>query len=240
MDYSWNPWHGCNKISPGCLNCYVYRRDKEFDKDSTIVSKNSTFDLPIKKNKKGQYKIPSGSKIATCFTSDFLLDKADEWRIEAWKMIKERNDCDFLFITKRIDRFEINLPDDWNDGYDNVLICCTVENQKMADYRLPIFKKAKIKHKMIVCEPLLENIDLEKYLDSSIEGVLVGGESGIDARICDYEWILNIRNQCLRKKVNFTFRQTGAKLKKDGKVYFIKRKDQFKQVKLANIDIKDN
>ena len=206
MDYSWNPWHGCNKISPGCLNCYVYRRDKEFDKDSTIVSKNSTFDLPIKKNKKGQYKIPSGSKIATCFTSDFLLDKADEW----------------------------------NDGYDNVLICCTVENQKMADYRLPIFKKAKIKHKMIVCEPLLENIDLEKYLDSSIEGVLVGGESGIDARICDYEWILNIRNQCLRKKVNFTFRQTGAKLKKDGKVYFIKRKDQFKQVKLANIDIKDN
>lgn len=238
MEYGWNLWHGCHKISPGCLHCYVYRMDSKHEKDSSVVTKNSTFDLPIKKNRKGEYKISSGSTFATCFTSDFLLLDADNWRIDAWKMIKERSDCRFYFVTKRIDRFEVNLPDDWNDGYDNVLVCCTVENQDMADYRLPIFKKAKIKHKAIVCEPLISDIDLEKYLDSSIEEVLVGGESGLEARVCDYNWILHIREQCLRKNVKFTFRQTGAKLKKDDKVYNIKRKDQFKQTKKANIDTK--
>lgn len=54
----WNPWHGCHKISEGCLNCYVYRRDSTYDKDSSIVSKNKDFDLPIRKNRKGEYKIP--------------------------------------------------------------------------------------------------------------------------------------------------------------------------------------
>ena len=45
----WNPWHGCTKISPGCKNCYVYRRDAEFGKDASVVHKTASFDLPIKK-----------------------------------------------------------------------------------------------------------------------------------------------------------------------------------------------
>ena len=54
-------------------------------------------------------------------------------------MIRERTDIDFLILTKRIDRFLVSLPPDWGTGYDNVNIGCTVENQKMADYRLPLF-----------------------------------------------------------------------------------------------------
>ena len=66
-----------------------------------------------------------------CFSTDFLVEEADEWRSECFKMIKERKDCQFLFLTKRIDRFLSCIPEDWNDGYDNVIVCTTIENQKM-------------------------------------------------------------------------------------------------------------
>jgi len=77
----------------------------------------------------------------TCFTSDFLLKDADPWREDCWLMMKRRSDLWFYFFTKRIDRFMECVPEDWGDGYDNVLVGCTVENQEMADYRLPIFKQ---------------------------------------------------------------------------------------------------
>ena len=172
-----------------------------------------------------------------CFSTDFFIEEADQWRKECWKMIKERPDCTFLFLTKRIDRFEKCIPDDWNDGYDNVVICCTIENQKNADYKLSIFSKLPIKHKCITAQPLLEKIDIEKYLDN-IELVVVGGESDIDARSFNYDWALSIREQCIRKNVNFEFRQCGTYTIKDGKQYKIQTKDLTKQAKLANIDFK--
>ena len=52
-----------------------------------------------------------------------------------------------LFLTKRIERFMDCIPKDWNDGYDNVTVGCTVENQDRADYRLSIFNELPIKHK---------------------------------------------------------------------------------------------
>lgn len=236
MDYIWNPWHGCHKLSAGCLNCYVYRRDSSFQKDSSIVSKNKDFDLPLRKNKKGDYKIPSGSLIYTCLTSDFFLEDADSWRKEAWDIIRKRKDCIFYIITKRIDRFKINLPDDFASFSSNIIICCTTESQKMADYRLPILKSLPLKHKQIICEPLLEEIDLSKYLDNSIEKVIVGGESGDNARICDYSWVLKIRDCCIKYNVPFHFKQTGANFRIKGKEYNIERKYQQTQAKKANID----
>ena len=233
---NWNPWHGCHKYSPGCLNCYVYRIDKKYERDASQVVKNNTFSAPIEKNKKGEYKIKPGSMIYTCFSSDFFVADADSWREEAWNMIKERSDCMFFFLTKRIERFDEVIPKDWGEGYPNVHIVCTIENQDMANIRLPIFKKAKIKRKSIACAPLLSDIDLEEYLDETILEVAADGESGYDARVCDYNWVLHIRDQCVRKNVKFTFRQTGSKLKKDGNVYNIPRKEHFKQAKLANIN----
>ena len=190
----------------------------------------------IKKKRDGSWKLPSGEIIYTCFTSDFLLDKADEWRKEAWDMIRQRQDAMFLFITKRIHRFYDCIPEDWGDGYDNVIICCTVENQQMADYRLPIFINAPIKHKLIVCEPLLEEIDLRKYLTPEIRQVSVGGESGVDARECNYDWILSIRQQCIDADIPFEFRQTGTHFRKDGRLYTIPRKLHSSQAKKANIN----
>lgn len=233
---NWNPWHGCHKISAGCQNCYVYRSDAKHGKNASEVVKTSSFYLPIAHARDGSYKIPSGSFIWTCFTSDFLLADADAWRKEAWRMMKERSDCEFLFITKRITRFAECLPEDWGDGYPNVSICCTVENQAKADERLPVFRDASIRHKMIVCEPLLERLDLSAYLDGWVESVTVGGESGEQARLCEYDWILEIRRQCIEANVPFHFKQTGAVFQKDGKIYRIPRKLQHAQARKANIN----
>ena len=46
----WNPWHGCHKTSPGCANCYVYRRDESIGKDAAVVTKTGDYDLPLRKN----------------------------------------------------------------------------------------------------------------------------------------------------------------------------------------------
>ena len=118
----WNPWHGCHKYSAGCQNCYVYRMDGRHQKDASIVQKTAAFYLPIAHARDGSYKIPPGSMIGTCFTSDFLLEDADPWRGEAWRMIRERSDCYFLFITKRITRFAQCIPEDWGEGYRNLTI----------------------------------------------------------------------------------------------------------------------
>lgn len=229
MEVTWNPWHGCTKYSEGCRNCYVYRQDEMFGRDSTICKKTNDFNLPVKKGRRGNYKIPSGSLIMTCFSSDFLLSDADSWRDECLEMMKLRSDCMFYFFTKRIERLNFSLP-------DNVIVGCTCENQKMADYRLPIFKKLNIKYKTIILAPMLEKMDISKYLGSDIYEVNVSGESGVDVRPLDYDWVLDIRKQCIKANVNFGFHQTGARFIKDGKEYRIERKYQISQAKKANID----
>lgn len=234
-DFYWNLWHGCSKKSEGCQNCYVYARDGKYDLDASHVYKTKSFYAPVDRDRCGNYKIPYGSTVYTCFTSDFLLDQADGWREEAWDMIRERSDLHFFMITKRIERLTEHLPSDWGDGWDNVTICCTCENQKRADERLPIYMSAPIKHKIIVCEPLLERIDLSLYLDSSIERVTVGGESGKFARECRLDWILDIREQCVGAGVAFSFHQTGANFVKDGKRYRIDKRFQHSQARAANI-----
>lgn len=237
MDKVWNLWHGCNKKSEGCLHCYVFRRDAEFDIDSTFIRKTRSFDLPIRRNRRGGYKIPSGTLMLTCFSSDFFIEEADVWRIEAWQMIRMRRDLHFFIITKRPERIISSLPSDWGSvGYENVTICCTIENQIRSDERLPIFQILPLPHKMIICEPLLESIDFHGQLSSWCEKVIVGGESGPQARPCHYEWILAIREQCLQARVPFYFKQTGANFHKEGIAYQIARSLQLQQAQRAGID----
>ena len=102
---SWNPWHGCTKYSEGCRYCYVYRQDEAYGSSvsSEQCRKTQNFNLPIKKKRDGTPKVAPGSIVMTCFTSDFLLKDADEWRDECWEMIKHRDDCMFYFFTKRIE-----------------------------------------------------------------------------------------------------------------------------------------
>lgn len=234
----WEPFRGCHKISDGCENCYIHLGDKKRGVDTNLIQKTSDFYLPIERKANGEYKIKSGSKVYLCFSSDFLIEEADSWRDECFQMMRERQDLHFIFLTKRIDRLEEALPDDWNDGYSNVLIGCTIENQKNADFRLPIFYKIPIKHRNIICQPLLEKINIEKYLDASTT-VVVGGEYGKEARKFDYNWALDLRDQCISKNALFELRQLGTYFVKDGKEYTLQYKDLSAQAKKANINILD-
>lgn len=85
-----------------------------------------------------------------------------------------------------------------HNGYENVTVCCTIENQQNADKKLSVFRSLPIKHKCITAQPLIEHVNLEPYLDG-VELVVVGGESDKDARPLDYDWVLDIREQCIRK-----------------------------------------
>ena len=103
---------------------------------------------------------------------------------------------------------------------------------------MPIFLETPIVHKFVVCEPLLGLIDFHGALNSGrIEEVIVGGESGENARICEFDWIMQIREQCLESKTNFHFKQTGAKLKKDGRLYKIPRRLQSEQAAKSKADL---
>lgn len=116
-------------------------------------------------------------------------------------------------------------------------ICCTCEDQARANFRLPIFLNAPICHRHIIHEPMLEAIRIAPYLESGeIDLVICGGESGPGARVCDYSWILATREQCVRYGVPFSFKQTGAVFRKDGKTYQIERRLQHIQAKKADID----
>ena len=216
------------------MHCYIHKGDAKRGINTNDIVKTKDFCKPVEKLKNGSYKLKSGI-VYTCFSTDFLIQEADGWREECWKMIRQRADCTFLFLTKRIERFMECIPEDWDDGYENVVVCCTIENQENADRKLPVFQTLPIKHKCITAQPLIGPIDLEKYLDH-IELVVVGGESDRDARDLDYDWVLDIREQCIRKHVSFEFRQCGTHFIKDGKQYRLQTKDLCSQARKANIN----
>lgn len=230
----WDPWRGCRRCSEGCLHCYIHKGDAKRGVDTSQIVMTKGFAKPVQRLKNGSYKMKPGL-VYLGFSTDFLIAEADAWRGECWNMIKERSDCTFLFLTKRIERFPECIPEDWGSGYDNVVVCCTIENQKNADARLAIFRELPIRHKQITAQPLIERIDIERYLPG-MEAVVVGGESDREARPLDYDWVLDIRQQCIRQNVGFTFRQCGTHFLKDGKRYKLQTKDLCSQARRANID----
>ena len=230
----WNPWRGCKKCSEGCMHCYIHKGDAKRSINTNDIVKTKDFRKPVETLKNGSYKLKPGI-VYTCFSTDFLIQDADGWREECWKMIRQRSDCTFLFLTKRIERFMECIPEDWSDGYENVVVCCTVENQDNADRKLSVFQTLPIKHKCITAQPLIGPIDLEKYLDD-VELVVVGGESDRGARPLDFDWVLAIREQCVRKNVSFEFRQCGTHFIKDGKQYKLQTKELCSQAKKAGIN----
>ena len=230
MEVTYNCWHGCHKKSEGCKHCYVYRRDESIGKDASKVYKTMYFNMPIKKDRNGNYKYPSGTEFMMCFSSDFLIEEADEWRLDVLNMIKERSDCNFFCITKRPERIMGCIPN--IEEYPNLYIYCTMENQKRFDERAPIYLDLPLSIKGVMIEPMLEEIDISKYIDK-IDIVSIGGESGDDARPLNFEWVKSIRQECKKAHVEFNFHQTGAKLIVDNKLYNIPRNKQHSQARIA-------
>ena len=154
-------------------------------------------------------------------------------------MIRERYDCTFFMITKRPERVKDHLPYDWDSGWEHVTIAVTCENQDMVEKRLPVYLPLPLRHHSIMVEPMLTSVDLRhcfRNYRGIIESVSCGGESGPDARICEFSWVLDLRKQCVENGISFTYHQTGARLFKDAKVYQIPRNRQHEQAAKAKLD----
>ena len=236
----WEPWYLCGKRGGACPNCYKCR---DFGKDTgetgTIVQ-TVDFELPLMKSPAGGYRINSQfNPVIVCMLGDFLYEGADKWRAHVWEIIRHRKDLEFKLVTSRPERFEECLPKDWGRGYFNVTAVCRCEDQKSADARLPFLTALTAAHKEIYLLPMLERIDIEKYIsDGTTECVSCGGEKGDGARRCDYSWILDARDQCIRNNVSFSFLQTGSSFVRDGRVFEIAEEKQITQAKKADIDFK--
>lgn len=200
----WHIWKGCKKISPACQNCFI----KNFN---TV----EIFD-PISPE------LPYGSLVIPCLHSDFFIEDADQWRNDVWKQIKKNSHIIYLLITKRIERVIHCLPEDWGEGYDNVIISCTVETQNLALSRIPILKALPCKHKWLSCCPLIEPLYIKSLLiNSDIEHIECCGEVGDPevVRPTRYEWVEDLYKQCLDVKIRFSFMKVGNNFIKDNKTY---------------------
>jgi protein gp37 len=114
----------------------------------------------------------------------------------------------------------------------------------MADKRLPTYLSLPLIHHSVMIEPMLGFVNLRPYFSKYrktdgtplLEGVSVGGESGPDARPCDFAWVLDAHMQCVENGVAFSYHQTGARLIKGGKEYLIPRENQHEQAHRAGLD----
>jgi protein gp37 len=224
----WSPWRGCRRYSEGCKFCYIHKGDVKRGIDTNNIVKMPSFFAPVAKKKNGEYAMKSGQLVYLCFQTDFLIAEADTWSGACWAMIRERSDLHFVFLTKRIERLDCIPP-------DYVTIGVSVENQDMANFRLRLLSEFPIKHKNVICQPLLERINIEKYL-CDVELVVVGGESDKNARPLDFDWVLDIREQCKRHNVRFVFRQCGTHFIKDGKRHVLNYFQLMKQAREFGIN----
>ena len=236
----WNPWHGCIKKSEGCDNCYMYFLDRMRNKDgSQIYRTKAGFNYPVQKDRKGNYKIQSGEMIRVCMTSDFFLAEADEWRDEAWELMRTRSDVVFFLLTKRPERVARCLPNNWGNGWDNIFFNVTAENQRRADERIPIMLDLPFRHKGVMCAPFIGAVSMRKYLETGqIEQVLCDGENYDGARPCNFEWVKQLRQECEDNNVTFVFCGTGRRFIKDGRLYRLEGNIQSQQARKSGMSFK--
>ena len=233
----WNPWHGCHRVSEGCAHCYMYTLDARRGIDTSHVCRTQNFDLPLARTRGGGWKIPAGLELFVGLSTDFFVEEADPWRPAAWDIIRRRPDVAFRLLTKRAHRIRGCLPPDWGDGYENVMLQVTTENQARADERLPLLLGIPAKHRGFMAAPLIGPVDAERHLATGLlEQVLCGGENYDGARPCHHEWVASLSEQCRRHDVQFDFIETGTVYVKDGKTYHLPDKRlQSRQAHLSGL-----
>jgi protein gp37 len=199
-DATWNPWRGCAKVSPGCAHCYMFTDQRRFGRDPSVVTRSkTTFRAPLR------WREPR--LVFTCSWSDWFIPAADEWRDEAWDVVRRTPHLTYQILTKRPELALERLPADWGDGYPNVWLGTSIENRRFVD-RAELLREIPAAVRFISAEPLLGPLDgLDLY---DIDWLIAGGESGPRARDCNPEWVRQLRDHCAFEGVAFFFKQWGA------------------------------
>ncbi len=205
-DATWNPWHGCVKVSAGCKHCYMYRDKKRYGQNPRVVTKSkSAFYAPL------AWREPR--LIFACSWSDWFVREADGWREAAWGVIRESPQHTYQILTKRPERIRDHLPSDWGQGWPNVWLGVSIEAQEQVR-RKEILCAVPARLRFISAEPLLGPLDLGRM--DRIHWIITGGESGPKARPMDMSWARSVRDQCLRAGVPYFHKQNGGSARCDG------------------------
>ena len=207
---TWNPVTGCNKISPGCKNCYAERLAKRLKAMGQANYKNGfrltlqpqMLELPLKWKKPQTIFVNSMSDL-------FHKDVPLEYIQRVFDVMQRASWHRFQVLTKRADRLaEVANQLEWPK---NVWMGVSVESQKYV-HRIDDLRRIEAAVKFLSLEPLLgplKGLNLRK-----IDWAIVGGESGIGARPIEKEWVLEIKKQCESAEVPFFFKQWGGFNKK--------------------------
>ncbi len=203
---TWNPVTGCTKTSPGCGHCYAERMAKRLQamgqpnyvNGFKLRLHENALELPLMWKKPQAIFVNSMSDL-------FHRDVPAKFIQRVYHVIQQACWHRFQILTKRSERLlELNPKLSWSS---NIWMGVSVENQKYA-FRIDHLRKTGAKIKFISFEPLLGPVyDLNL---KGIDWVIVGGESGPQARPMEPSWVLDIRNRCQRMKVPFFFKQWGG------------------------------
>lgn len=235
-DEVWNPVTGCTKVSEGCRNCYAERIAHRFwgARPFTDVRIHpERLEVPLHWKKPRTIFVNSMSDLFHEKVSDAIID-----RVFAVMALCPQHT--FQVLSKRPDRMEEYLRDSeyraemvaieveriMGGGRQrctfplpNAHMLVSAEDQKSADERVSIILRTPAAVRGVSLEPLLGPVDLRysafNGADSfgSMEGlhwVVVGGESGPNARACDPEWIRSIIDQCHTAGVPCFVKQLGS------------------------------
>lgn len=178
-DHTFNPWTGCTKVSPACDNCYA----EGWSKRSGHVHwgphgdrrRTKTWGDPVKWNRQaeglGYRPRVFCASLSDVFDNQRSIDPA--WRRDLWHLIHQTPRLDWLLLTKRPQNIAKMLPEAygapaWGDGWHNVWLGTTVENQEEADRRIPHLLNIPARVRFLSCEPLLgpvclKDMDVERH-----------------------------------------------------------------------------
>lgn len=216
-DCTYNPWIGCFGVSPGCDHCYaktiavqkkfVGNRDwKQYGPRKVTKTADQVVKWNLEALNKGTRFTVFCASMSDVFEDHPALPPL---RNDLWRLIKSTPFLDWMLLTKRHNNFAKMLPADWGEGYPNVCLMVSVEEQIYFNTRVPVLRKTPAKFRALSVEPLIGPVKMPKGSLDGIDLVIVGGESDKDARPMNPEWVRHIRDACARDNVDFFFKQWG-------------------------------
>lgn len=207
---TWNPVTGCTKVSPGCKYCYAERMAERLQamgqpnyvNGFRLTLQPHMLELPLK------WKKPQ-TIFVNSMSDPFHEDVPLAYICEVFDVMARAYWHRFQVLTKRAKRLEELSPElHWAQ---NIWTGVSVENERYR-CRIDHLRTTGAQIKFLSLEPLLGPLpDLNL---TGIDWVIVGGESGQNARPMDPAWATDLRDQCRRADVPFFFKQWGGKNKK--------------------------
>jgi protein gp37 len=195
-DHTFNPWWGCNKVSAECVNCYIgpiMRRGGREPFNGPMRTLN--WAAPYKWQRRA-VALGIRYRVFTCSMSDFFHRGADAWRADAWQLIKECDQLDWLILSKRANMMASRLPPDWGAGYPNVWLGIAAGVKKSL-WRLDRLRGIPAAVRFCSAEPLLEALNFGPNL-GWLDWIITGCEQAAKEkrRVMQMEWVRAIDRQC--------------------------------------------